>query len=251
MERIKQMIRRFWWLPLVVLLLLVGTFVIWASDAAQPTDEAVAALASTGSVAVDTSGDWLVFEPVANETNTGLIFYPGGKVDARAYAPFAQAIAENGYIVVIVPMPLNLAVFAPGRAADVIAAFPAVENWAIAGHSLGGSMAANFADGNPDAVDGVVLWASFPAGSDSLADDALAAVSIYGTRDGLIDVAEIDESRVLLPDTAVFLPIEGGNHAQFGWYGEQDGDLPPTISHAEQQRLTVEATVALLNQIDQ
>jgi hypothetical protein len=27
--------------------------------------------------------------------------------------------------------------------------------------------------------------------------------------------------------------IEGGNHAQFGWYGPQEGDNPATISREE------------------
>ena len=35
--------------------------------------------------------------------------------------------------------------------------------------------------------------------------------------------------------------IEGGNHAQFGNYGPQKGDLPATISAEEQQAQTVEA----------
>ena len=35
--------------------------------------------------------------------------------------------------------------------------------------------------------------------------------------------------------------IEGGNHAQFGNYGPQKGDLPATISAEEQQAQAVEA----------
>ena len=35
--------------------------------------------------------------------------------------------------------------------------------------------------------------------------------------------------------------IEGGNHAQFGNYGPQKGDLPAAISAAEQQAQAVEA----------
>ena len=73
-----------------------------------------------------------------------MIFYPGGRVDPRSYAPAARAIAAQGYLAVITPMPLNLAVFTPGRAAQVIAAYPEIHTWAIGGHSLGGAMAANF-----------------------------------------------------------------------------------------------------------
>ncbi|NJN82459.1 MAG: alpha/beta hydrolase, partial [Caldilineaceae bacterium] len=147
-------------------------------------------------------------------------------------------------------MPLNLAVLAPDRAADVIAAFPAIDQWAVAGHSLGGAMAATFAYDNPSAVDGLALWAAYPPGGNSLADrDDLAVTSIYGTLDGLATVEEIDLSRPLLPASTAFVAIEGGNHAQFGWYGDQAGDNPATISRAEQQAQTVSATMALLDSL--
>ena len=103
-------------------------------------------------------------------------------MDARSYAPAARAIAAQGYLVVIVPMPFNLAVFKPAAAEAVIAAHPEIEHWAIGGHSLGGAMAANYVYTHPDAVQGLVLWAAYPAGNNSLADRQLAVVSIYGTQ---------------------------------------------------------------------
>jgi hypothetical protein len=42
------------------------------------------------------------------------------------------------------------------------------------------------------------------------------------------------------------VPIEGGNHAQFGWYGTQAGDGQATISREAQQAQIVDATTALL-----
>jgi hypothetical protein len=49
-----------------------------------------------------------------------------------------------------------------------------------------------------------------------------------------------------LPANTRWITIEGGNHAQFGWYGDQSGDLPATISHLEQQQIIIEATLELL-----
>ena len=49
-----------------------------------------------------TNGKWLIFEPAAVQPETGFILYPGGRVDYRAYAPQAHAIAAQGYLVVIV-----------------------------------------------------------------------------------------------------------------------------------------------------
>ena len=116
---------------------------------------------SDGAVQVD-STRWLTFQPRGSNPKTGFIVYPGGLVDPRAYAPESRAIAARGYLVVIVPMPLNFAIIAPDRAADVIAAYPAVQAWAIGGHSLGGVAAARFIHYHPGAVRGLVLWASYP-----------------------------------------------------------------------------------------
>lgn len=248
--------RRRWWLWMLVGLLavaLIGVtgFVIWASMPAQPMAQAMVSLAGNDKVAV-IEGKWIVFEPLVEPKSTGFIFYPGGRVNARAYAPQALAIAEKGYPVVIVPMPLNLAVFGVNRAGEVMTAFPEIERWVIGGHSLGGAMAANYTRNHRGAVDGLVLWASFPADSDSLADQTgLTAYSIYGTLDGLATPEKVRAAEPLLPPSARFIPIEGGNHAQFGWYGDQSGDNPATISRANQQKLIVDATVEALAVVDE
>jgi pimeloyl-ACP methyl ester carboxylesterase len=158
----------------------------------------------------------------------------------------AREIAEQGYLVVVVPMPLDLAVLGAGRASAVVDAFPEVERWAIGGHSLGGAMAANYAARNPDAIDGLALWAAYPASADDLSDRDLAVVSIYGTEDGLATPDKVNASRALLPADTQWVPIEGGNHAQFGSYGSQRGDNAATIDEQTQRDQVVAATVELL-----
>jgi pimeloyl-ACP methyl ester carboxylesterase len=211
--------------------------------------EGLAALVPDARVAVDTS-PWLVFRPVDRAPTVGLILYPGGRVDPRAYAPAARTVAEQGYLVAIVPVPLNLAFFAPNRAAAVMAAFPSIERWAVGGHSLGGAMAASFAHGNPEAVHGLVLWASYPARSADLARRRLAVSSIYGTRDGLATRDQIEASRPLLPPDTRWVAVQGGNHAQFGWYGPQSGDNAAAISREVQQAQVVSATLELLAAVE-
>lgn len=234
----------------VVLLLPAAAFVVWASTPLGPMPEALAALESDAAVQVITE-PWYSFQPTGDSRSSGLIFYPGGRVDPRSYAPTARAIAEQGYPVVIVPMPLNLAVLGSGKAVDVTAAFPEVERWAIAGHSLGGAMAANFIKSNPEAMDGLALWASYPASGDDLSGRSdLAATSIYGTADGVADMADVLGGQPRLPAATVWVPIEGGNHAQFGWYGPQSDADVATISREEQQAQIIAATLALLEQID-
>lgn len=231
---------------LTVLLLAVLGFVLWGSTPAQPLPEAAAALTSQPDLSVTTE-PWLVFQPDLAAPATGLILYPGGRVDPRAYAPVARAIAAEGYLVVIVPMPLNFAIFGADRAAEVIAAYPEIQHWAVGGHSLGGAMAARFVYQNPQAVQGLVLWAAYPASSDDLSGWDGEVTSLSGTLDGLSTPAKIEASRPLLPPTTRWVPIEGGNHAQFGWYGDQAGDHPATLDREAQQAQIVAATVMVLS----
>ena len=250
MSKLKK--TRLWWRVAlgvaVFFIALVAGFVIWGDTPAKPMPEALAALQSDGRVTVQTDR-WLTFQPLVATPVTGFIFYPGGRVDSRAYAPEAHAIAAQGILVVIVPMPLNLAVFDPNAAAAVIAAYPEIRHWVVGGHSLGGSMAANYAHSHQDQVAGLVLWASYPASSDNLSASGVKALSVSGTRDGLSTPSKIEASRKLLPLDTTWAPIPGGDHAGFGWYGPQAGDLAASISRLEQQQQIVEATVAFLGSL--
>lgn len=228
----------------MLVVLAVSAFVIWGSTPSGPSHHALAALESSGGVTVITD-NWLVFQP-DEPTGFGLVLYPGGRVAPESYAPLAHAIAENGALVVIVPMPLNLAVFGANRAEDVISAYPEVTVWAVGGHSLGGAMAARYVYEHPE-VQGLVLWAAYPAQSNDLSGrNDLAVISIAATLDGLATEDKIMASRALLPAATQWVRIEGGNHAQFGSYGAQDGDLEAILSAAEQHTQVIQATHAFL-----
>lgn len=222
----------------------LGGFVLWAETPAGPGPEAVAALVSDARVHVD-AGRWIVLAPAGGAT-AGLVVYPGGRVDPRAYAPVARRIAERGYLVVIVPVRLNLALFDVDAAASVIAAFPQVERWAVAGHSLGGVAASSFA-ATHERVEGLVLWAAYPA-DDALRERSITVVSLVGSLDTVAGDG-VARARDKLPATTTFIVIDGGNHAQFGAYGAQDGDSPATIPPAAQWDQTAAASAALLGSL--
>lgn len=179
---------------------------------------------------------------------TGLIFYPGARVPARAYGPNALDIAEEGFEVFLVSMPLNLSVLGSGKAGKVIAAKEDVENWVVAGHSMGGAMAARFVANTNPAPAGLVLWASYPPEGAEL-DPDLPVLSITGSRDEIINEEKLSRAEAQLPPDTRFVEIEGGNHSQFGWYGSQSGDGEARISREEQMRIITEETTNLLSKI--
>jgi hypothetical protein len=223
----------------VVLVVAAAGFFAWTRVAGYAASPEAVALAETAK----TPQGWYTFKP-AQPTDTGCIFYPGGLVDPAAYAPLIKQVSERGIMTVIVLMPLDLAVFGASKARDVIAAYPDIEHWIIAGHSLGGSMAAGFVKDNPAAAEGLVLLASYPASSADLSGLPIEVVSVYGTEDGVAgDKPAASMSR--LPPGTELVVIDGGNHAQFGDYGTQRGDGTASISREDQQWQTATAIAGL------
>ena len=99
----------------VLLVLGIGGYV-YMSDYYRADEIALEAMAyQTDSVQTEQDGNVTWFVP--ENSTTGLIFYPGGKVEHTAYAPLLRACAENGILCALVRMPGNLAVL-DANAAD-------------------------------------------------------------------------------------------------------------------------------------
>ncbi len=217
--------------------LLLVAFVVWASLArpAEPGPLAEALELPGVEVVLDTVVE---LRPTDRDPVRGVVFYPGARVSREAYvATWAPIVAATDTLVLIPRMPLNLAIFGRSRAAGLIEGHAGVDRWYVGGHSLGGAMAASWLGGQElGEVDGLVLWASFATGGAELADrEDLAVLSVSGERDGLATPEDIAERRALLPPNAEMIEVEGMNHAQFGRYGPQGGDLEPAISDVEAQ----------------
>lgn len=177
----------------------------------------------------------MVFYP--GEYTAGMIFYPGGKVEFLSYIPLMEYCAQEGILCVLVQMPFNLAVMNPDAADGVREQFPEVEHWYMAGHSLGGARAADYAAGS-QGIDGLILLAAYSAEDVS----NIPVLSIYGSEDGVLDREKYEKYRENLPADYTEVILEGGNHAGFGVYGPQDGDGDAAISNAEQ----IEQTARLI-----
>jgi Alpha/beta hydrolase family len=239
---------RWWmWLSLILVIILVigGGFVLWAlTPVGNVMPEALTALESDRQITVTTRA-WIAFLPNDAAPATGLILFPSARVPSEAYAPLARAISIEGYLVVIVYPTLNLATLNPNGAESIVEHFSAIENWVVAGHSLGGTAAAIYAATHQNQVAGLILLASDISG-DALVNSDLAVLSIYATNDGLVSIEQIEASSTNLPSNTYFVEIVGGNHAQFGYYGTQGGDGEASISREQQIGQTVEAILGFL-----
>ena len=226
--------KRIWIFPALLIMLLTAGFFLYAGQYYHADASALAALKSDEMVSVSqTDYGWLFDGPSESDA---LIFYPGGKVEETAYAPLLHLIAEKGIDCCLIKMPFRLAVFGINKANDLISRYD-YSHWYIGGHSLGGAMAAIFAAGHGEELTGIILLAAYPT---KQLDDSLLATTIYGSEDGELNMNKLEKGEEYLPEKAERYVIEGGNHAQFGNYGEQKGDGKAIISAEEQQRQTVE-----------
>lgn len=217
---------------------------------------ALEALRSDAQVAVSTER-WVVMRPSAGISDTALIFYPGGQVAPAGYAEPLRGVAEAGYLVVMVPMPLDLAVIAPNRADAVIEAYPEVRNWVIAGHSLGGAMAARYVYTHPGKVAGLLLWDAYPPDTDDLSDAPLPIRQIHRVSDDGEAPEVYRKTRHLLPNDMQVVTLPGANHMNYGRFiaAERFKDMDPdylvgSMPIEEQHASIVEATVGFLEQFE-
>jgi len=223
--------------------ILMGIILLtFAADCAMADDTAVQALTPTASVGIFVTDDQVTFTP-ATESRIGLIFYPGGKVDHAAYAPLLHRLAENGITCVAVKMPLELALFDADCADRVMEEHPEIEKWYLAGHSLGGVMAAQYAGTHPDRLDGVILLAAYS----TKPLDGVRAISIYGSEDAVLNRKQYEMTRDNFPADVVEIEIPGGNHSQFGSYGKQPKDNAALISPQEQWDITCNAIMDFID----
>jgi hypothetical protein len=215
-------------IAIISLVVLLGAaFFIYVSDYYRADDVAIAVMQNQATVRAQ---DNLIILSPAASSDSALIFYPGAKVEYVAYLPILEKLTQrSGITCILVKMPFNMAIFNANAADEIVGQFPDIKNWYIGGHSMGGAMASEYASKHQDKVKGLILLGAYIYG-DYPAENAL---TVYGTFN--TSVAE------QINYTENIVVIEGGNHAQFGNYGKQDGDPDATISSEAQQNIAVEA----------
>jgi hypothetical protein len=224
-------------------LLLLGT-AFYTQTYYHADEAAIEALSSDELVNVSQTDYGWFFDGPSEED--AFIFYPGGKVEETAYAPLLRRLAEEGVDVMLVSMPARLAILDVDAAEKVLAEYE-YEHWYIGGHSLGGASSALYASENEDKFDGIILLGAFS--TKPLEDERV--LFIYGSEDQVLNMEKFINNRANVPENAEEYVIEGGNHAQFGSYGVQQGDGSATISGEEQVEITVDLIISFLQEANQ
>jgi pimeloyl-ACP methyl ester carboxylesterase len=240
------------WLARVALLVgggvLIGSLVYLRPLSAEPV--AIDALDDGDGVTVDVSRSMIRLTPDRDARTTALAFYQGAKVDPQAYAHVLRPLAEAGFPVVIFKQPYNLAVLDSTAANEVIGdPDDDIDRWVVGGHSLGGAMAAGYAEQPRDELFGLLLYAAYPV-NDMSARAELDVMSVFGTNDAIATPEDIEESAAELPPSTAFVPIDGAIHSYFGDYGPQRGDGTADVTRETAQGEIADASLRLLEEID-
>lgn len=221
------------------------SFGIYVSDYYHADETALSLLENPGDVSMiqDRKGNYTVLPQKAGDT--GIIFYPGGKVDERAYLPLLKMYAEQGITCVLLKMPFHLAVLDINGADGIQKQYPRITKWYLAGHSLGGAMAAVYIADHSADYEGLILLGAYS--TKDLSDSDLKVLLIDGDQDGVINQKQVLKNQDHYPENTYVFTIAGGNHAQFGSYGVQKGDGQASISAKEQWQETVDDTLAVIS----
>ena len=185
-----------------------------------------------------------IFVDGSGNTNA-VIFYPGAKVEYTSYLPLCVKLAEQGVDCFLVEMPFHLAILGMNKADSIMDSYD-YDNWYLAGHSLGGAMAANYVADNVEDFAGLIMLAAYP--TKALVSEDLKVISIYGNKDGILEKEKVDAGKEFVPEHYTEIGLGGANHAGFGNYGPQDGDGEATMEREKQQDMTVTYIMKMIQQ---
>jgi hypothetical protein len=225
------LIRSLLGIVLIFIVLLFGLS-IYASTAYTALEEMTDQIELLDTDSVEIYEDYNEISYTVENPKKNIIFIPGGLVTPDSYSYLAISLALEGYNVTIVKSVFYLAILSPNRAVQFIDS--ELDN-VIIGHSLGGVVASMVAS-KEEAISSVILLGSYPIRDISSKD----TLFIEAEFDLGMDPEAFDESLQYVNDQNTIISIDGGNHAQFGWYGPQKGDGEAIISTIVQQDLVIQ-----------
>ena len=228
------------YLILIIMLIFLGAYCIYyVNDYYHADDTSLSYINGSENVSVSKISKGLFIDGPGNDT--ALIFYPDAKIEYTSYLPLMNNLANKGVDAYLVEMPLNLA-FLGSDSADEIIKNSNYSHYILAGHSLGGSMAAKYSSGHN--VDGLVLLAAYPAD-----EVKIPVLSIYGSNDKILNLKSYNESKSLIKYNFTENIINGGNHGQFGNCEFLKGDGNATVNSTVQQKETVDYIIDFINYV--
>lgn len=218
----------------VVVAVSVVGFFVWLNDTYKTNEYSAHFMLSTPHVEVEKENNGtVVFKPKSGAGKTGVIIYPGQKIEPKSYARLSNMIANSKYTVYVPKLRFNFSSFSSNLATKIIKENPEITTWYLVAHSTSGDAALNEA-ANQKKIAGVVFLGTYPSGDDLKLINK-PVLSIWGTKDGVLDFTKFNEYKSNMPSNAHFYEIVGGNNTNFADIETIPNDNKAIISAEEQQ----------------
>lgn len=216
---------------------LAGVYYWYTANPYQPLPAMYSAIESLNTPAPSDERQYIHY-PAVGDAQANLVLIPGGLVTPQSYQYLAALLSAQQYNVTIVKSTRNLAIMSPNRALNHL--HSSLPNYLV-GHSLGGTVAAM--QGQKElGVSGIVLLASYGVNPVNV-----PVLSIVASNDTVLDPLRYKDANANYSAGFEEVVITGGNHGQFGWYGDQEGDGVASISVQEQHQRVVTEVVKFVN----
>lgn len=163
-----------------------------------------------------------------------ILFAPGALIDVRSYGVWAKELADQGYGVYLMSMPLELSLLDSHKAQKIIKNLNP-ESFILGGHSMGGVATSQVATKYLDdpKLKGIFYLSSYAPGGE-LAASHLSTLVLTGSRDVDITDQEIRNKKDNFPNDAQIITLEGGDH--MGFANTKKGTPQALISAKEQNQ---------------
>lgn len=105
--------------------------------------------------------------------------------------------------------------------------------------NAGGVAAVDYAADNSHRLGGLVLWVSYP--SRDISQLTIPVLSVYGSRDRMTTIEEVEKRRAWLPGQTDFVAV-AADHWQFGHFARNAGGTRAREERADLQRQLIQLT---------
>ncbi len=191
----------------------------------------------------------LAFAPDGVKCTYGVIFYVGTSISPTKYSYLGNALAKQGYLVVMPKRPLNMTYFQYAEEETAFSKYPDVKFF-VSGHSQGGGAAVKRAQENVDTVAGIFLLAPLTYTGDTIADTSIPTLLINADNDHVLTDKMKSDAKSTLPENRTEVLLENACHMSFSTYDADNvlslfgGDGPMTDEHrATQRNATISAVL--------
>ena len=246
-ENKKKKIYRFIIMTIILLLiLLIAIFFIHINKTYKLNCYTQDLIKSDSEIKIDYDKEKnLIFTPYNLRKKEGLIIYPSSGIEPAGYVGLSRKISAKGYKVIVIKQFMNYPFFSINKVDRIIKDNKKIDKWYLLAHHTSGEVSVRAASNNKK-ISGVVFLGTYPSGDDLKLINK-PVMTIWGTKDGILDLTKFQVYKNNLPSNADFKKIIGANNSGFADVNMITGDKKARIENSIQQEITAKSIDLFIN----